>query len=244
MIQQRIALLPVDARSGSVGRAAFMQRLDGLAYGEDPRQGFFSEANVFHHPELAFRVEFPSDWKTVNQRQRVAALSPEQDAVIQLSLAEGDDPEEVARQFVASDGVSGAAPQRTSVNGLVAANAEFTASADGTPIRGLATFVKHGDHVFGLLGYAPQSKFGARLTALRGALASFARETDPAVLGAQPWRIDVVSPERRMSQAAFARAYPGPASADELALLNQLDAGEFYPAGAPAKRIVGQALPR
>lgn len=244
MIQQRIALLPVDARSGTVGRAAFMQRLDGLAYGEDPRQGFFSEANVFHHPELAFRVEFPSDWKTVNQRQRVAALSPEQDAVIQLSLAEGDDPEEVARLFVASDGVSGAAPQRTSVNGLVAANAEFTASADGTPIRGLATFVKHGDHVFGLLGYAPQSKFGARLTALRGALASFARETDPAVLGAQPWRIEVVSPERRMSQTAFAHAYPGPASADELALLNQLDAGEFYPAGAPAKRIVGQALPR
>jgi hypothetical protein len=59
-----------------------------------------------------------------------------------------------------------------------------------------------------------------------------------------PWRIRVVTPDRRMSQATFASTYPGPVPADELALLNQLDPGQFYEAGVPAKRVLGKPLPR
>jgi len=244
LIAQRIGRLPEAARSGTVGREAFMQRVDGLVFGRDPRQGFFSETNVYHHPELAFRVSFPKSWKTVDMRQFVAAANPEQDALIRLTLVEGDDPEAAARRFLESAGVRGTSPTLSSVNGLDSATADFVATADQTPIRGIVTFVKHGNRIFGLVGFAPQSAFAARQAALRETLASFSPETDPAVLGAEPWRIRIVTPPRRMSQPAFAQAYPGPASVDELALLNQLDAGELYPAGVPAKQIVGRRLPR
>ena len=72
---------------------------------------------------------------------------------------------------------------------------------------------------------------------------SFGRETSRTMLSVKPWKLDVVIPRRTLSQEAFARTYPGPASAEELALINQLDPGESYRKGVRAKRVVGKALP-
>jgi predicted Zn-dependent protease len=242
LIRRQMARLPVRPTPGKVGREAFMQRVDGLVYGQDPREGFFSANNVFHHPALEFRIAFPQDWKTLNQRHVVAAVSPEQDAVIQLALAEGDSAEQAAQAFLAGEGLQSSRLQRVRVDDLDAVTADF-AVAGQSPLRGIATFVQYGEHVYGLLGYAPQQKFEARRTALRDALMSFGRETDRRVLEVQPWRLQVVTPRRQMSQASFAKAYPGPVSADALALINQRDTGELYPAGRPAKRVVGKKLP-
>jgi predicted Zn-dependent protease len=243
LIRRQIARLPASQQAGRVGREAFLARIDGLVYGEDPREGFFGDANVFHHPAFEFRIAFPQGWKTLNQRAVVAAVSPEQDAAIQLALAKGKDAREAASTFLAGEGIQSTPLETGRINGLEAASAEF-AVASQTPLRGSAVFVEHGGRVYGLLGYAPESKYAARQAALRAALTSFARETDRRVLEVQPWRIQIVTPARSLGQAEFARTYPGPVAADELARVNQLDAGERYPAGRPAKRVVGKALPR
>ena len=243
LIRQQIARLPARPGAGKVGREAFVQHIDGLVYGEDPREGFFSDANVFHHPGLEFRVAFPKGWKTLNQRAVVAAVSPEQDAVIQLALAKGESAEQAASAFLAGEGIQSTPVERGRIGGLEAATAEF-AVAGQSPLRGSAAFVEYGGHVYGLLGYSPQAKYGERQATLRAALQSFGRETDRQVLEVQPWRLQIVTPNQTLSQAAFAKAYPGPVSADELARINQLDQGESYPVGKPAKRVVGKSLPR
>ena len=110
-------------------------------------------------------------------------------------------------------------------------------------MRGIVSFVEHADLVFQLTGYAPEPLYPDRVAALRGAVESFGRETNRAILAVKPWKLDVVTPSRTLSQEAFVRSYPGPASASELALINQLDEGESYRKGVPAKRVVGKALP-
>jgi predicted Zn-dependent protease len=243
LIRQQIARLPARPGARKVGREAFLQRIDGLVYDEDPREGFFTAANAFHHPALEFRVAFPQGWKTLNRRSLVAAVSPEQDAVIQLALAKGEDAQAAASAFLASEGIESTPPERGRINGLEAVSAEFAVGGQ-SPLRGSAAFVEHGGKVYGLLGYAPQAKYAARQATLLAALRSFARETDRRVLEVQPWRLQVVTPGRTLSQSAFAKTYPGPVSAEDLARLNQLSEGESYPAGRPAKRVVGKALPR
>ena len=79
--------------------------------------------------------------------------------------------------------------------------------------------------------------------ALRASDRSFARERSSAVLGVKPWRIDVVTPSRSYTADAFLRAYPGPTSAEDLAMMNQVPAGGRYAAGVPVKRVVGKKLP-
>lgn len=243
LVRARIASLPTHAGTATFGREPFLRRIDGIVYGDDPREGFSSGANVFHHPGLAFRLSFPKGWKTLNQRHVVGAVSPERDAVVQLGLAEGKSAEAAARAFLGSQGIESTPPKPTRIGGLDAFTADFAAAGSQNTIRGIAVFLKHGEYVYGLLGYAAQDAFVERQPALNAALTSFARETERAVLEVQPWRVQVVTPKRRLSQAAFAKEYPGPVSADELAILNQLDAGEFYPAGVSAKRVVGRKLP-
>ena len=78
---------------------------------------------------------------------------------------------------------------------------------------------------------------------IANAIASFGKETDPKVLGVKPWRIELVTPAKSLSVQEFAQAYPGPASPQELAILNQIEASGRYEAGKPAKRVVGEKLP-
>ena len=60
------------------------RRVDGITFGDDPRHGFF-KGRVFHHPEMAFRVDFPEGWKMKNARQAVTGSSEAKDAVVQAS---------------------------------------------------------------------------------------------------------------------------------------------------------------
>ena len=42
--------------------------------------------NAFHHPEMRFTLVYPRGWKMENQRSAVGAVSPNQDALVVLSL--------------------------------------------------------------------------------------------------------------------------------------------------------------
>ncbi|MCJ7595589.1 MAG: M48 family metalloprotease, partial [Desulfobacterales bacterium] len=45
-----------------VRREEYLRLMDGLVFGEDPRQGYVEEG-VFYHPELRFQFPVPQDWK-------------------------------------------------------------------------------------------------------------------------------------------------------------------------------------
>ena len=60
-MRQWVAALPETGRGSRVDRAEFLGHLDGLAYGSDPRNGFFRDG-VFVHPTLRFRFDIPAEW--------------------------------------------------------------------------------------------------------------------------------------------------------------------------------------
>jgi predicted Zn-dependent protease len=243
LIRARIARLPAAKRNGKIGRDAFLRQIDGIVYGHDPREGYFDAGNVFHHPALAFRMDFPPAWPTLNQRQLVGGMAPEQDALVQLILARESSPEEAAQSFLSAEGVRFTPPTRTRIGGQPAVTADFLTAGQQGPVRGVVAFVQHGSHVFRLMGYAPEQRFAQHEQALRGAVNSFARETNRAVLRVEPWRVGIVTPSERLSIEAFARRYPGPVSAEDLALMNGIEPGGSYTPGVPVKRVVGKPPP-
>src|SRR5437773_7804908 len=62
-IEQEIATLPQTFSGVAVNRDAYLRRLDGLVFGNNPREGYFKD-NQFFHPDLRFRVTFPEGWTT------------------------------------------------------------------------------------------------------------------------------------------------------------------------------------
>jgi predicted Zn-dependent protease len=88
---QRLDTMTADLSKAKVNRDPFLSQLDGMVFGENPRQGFF-EGSRFNHPDLAFRIDFPTDWKTQNQTAAVVGISPADDAILVLSIPTSDAP--------------------------------------------------------------------------------------------------------------------------------------------------------
>jgi predicted Zn-dependent protease len=234
---ERIAALQPPPTGGTVRRAEYLNEIDGVVYGENPRNGFF-RGTTFLHPDLRFRLDFPQGWRTQNLPQAVMAGSPQQDAAIQLTLAQGT-PESAAREFLGQQGIQSTAPRSRSVNGLPAVSAQFRAQTEQGMLEGIALFVAHGGNTYMLLGFTPSQRFGAYQGALEQSLGSFAVLTDPQALNVRPNRVTIVRTQQSTTLAEFNRRYPSVIELAELALINQVaDGNTTIPSGTMVKRVV------
>jgi len=239
-ITQQIAALPQDFGGTVVGGDAYLRRLDGLVFGMNPREGYF-EGGLFIHPDMRFQVAFPDGWATHNGREAVVAGSPEQDAVIQLGSASESSADAAARAFFAQDGIQAGATSRARLHGLTSVSAPFGAETADGRLRGMVRFVEHGGMVFGLIGYAREARWETRQAAIERTLESFQPLTDPAALGRQPQRIQIIKLDRRTTIEALARDRHSTVTPATLALINQVDVQTPLEAGRLVKWIVGPA---
>jgi len=242
-IREQIAAAGLQP-GGRVARDEYLDHIDGLVYGDDPRQGFFRETR-FLHPDLAFELTFPPGWNTINQRTLVAAVSPdERTAVVLEVVPEGGAPLDELRKLLDQPGISAGPIQQESSSGVELARATIRATtSDGQQLAGEVAFARRGDVVYRILGYANASSWGAYSGAVAATITSFRALTDSAALAVQPWRIDIVTLPGAMSLTTYLSRNPGPAEVDDVARLNRVDAGEVLSAGTRIKRIVGNPLP-
>ena len=230
--------------TGEVARDPYLDHIDGIVYGENPREGYFKD-NLFLHPELAFQLRFPAGWTTVNQRAAVGAVSPQQDGVVVLAPADSvSDPQAGLRAFLAQQGVQGGTPRTSSANGITSYRAPFTAqTSDGGQIQGEVLFLSYRGAIYRILGYAAPARWPTYQTEVSAALGSFAPVTDRSVLNVQPRHLKLVTTSGPMTVAEFYRRYPSPVPVEEIARLNRMGVDDAIPSGTRMKHVVGDPLP-
>lgn len=241
-INQVIAATKKDFTGTTVNREPYERRLDGMIFGMNPREGFF-KGTEFYHPDLRFQVSFPSGWQTQNGKSAVAAMSPQQDAIIELTLAQGGNADQAARAFLSQQGVQAGTLTRGNINGLSAASAPFAASTDNGTLQGQAVFIEYGKNVFQLLAYGPQANWSTHQAETQRAISSFGQVTDPTILNVQPQHLSLITLDRRTTIAELAQQRPSPVSKSTLALINQVDETTPLEPGRIVKWVVGQPLP-
>ena len=223
-----------DAR---VGRDEFLRQIDGLIYGNNPRQGFFRE-NAFYHPDLAFQLQFPRGWQGQNLAQAVVAAAPDGAAAIELTIVPAANAEDALRRFTAQQGLQFGNGGRRNINGLPAAGAEFAAQTEQGVIRGVVLYVEHRERVYQLVGYTADQRFATHADAIVSTLQSFGPVRDQSVLSVQPSRIDVVQIDRAQTLAEFAQRLKSPVSVEQLAVMNHLPGPSArLEAGTLVKRV-------
>ena len=236
-IEAQLAALDQPLANARIGTDDYLGHLDGMVFGVNPRHGYFEEQR-FKHPDMAFQFDFPAGWRTQNMAQAVVAGSPDQDAVIQLDLADGS-PDAAASQFFGQQGLTGSDRSQRSINGLDAMVGRFQAQTQRGEISGRAAFISHGGLTFRLLAYTESTLLRRHDPAFQAALASFARLTDRQALARQPDRIVIVRPDQAMTLNSFNARYPSTISIEQLALINQLtDPDAPIASGTPIKRVV------
>jgi len=71
--------------NGRVERVPYLQRIDGLAFGDSESQGI-RRGNRFYHSGLNVALTFPEGWRVDNTPAALRAASPRGDAILQLEI--------------------------------------------------------------------------------------------------------------------------------------------------------------
>ena len=244
-MQASIAALNQDFSGRAVNRESYIQRLDGVVFGNNPRDGYFEDGR-FNHPELRFRVDFPPGWKTSNQRAAVSAVSPNEDALVQLTLVSQATPGEALNAFFAEQqSLQRGQAWRDRIGGFPCSSQYFSVAATEQQqgMRGLVAFVQYDGKVFGMVGVAAENAWSSHEAGVADTLGSFARLTDTVALAAEPMRIKVVEATRPRSLADFGSGNGSKVPLATLALINGLPENGRVEAGKSYKIVTGGRLP-
>jgi predicted Zn-dependent protease len=221
-----------------VGREDFMRRIDGIVYGEDPREGF-RLGDTFHHPELRFQLTFPEGWASINTKQVVATMNDRENpsALLQLTLASGENvpasPTGVAQQAAQQNPELRFQGEPARINGLDA----WVGTVRNPSQRGagplLVSWIAHDGRMYQLLG---QSTAGANaLGLLERSIRSFRPETDRQVLDVEPMVLEVVSARGGQTVAGICAGRQLPVPCEKVALINQAEPDDPLERGRPIK---------
>lgn len=235
---ERVSGLTIDPSTLRVGRDNYLRHLEGVVFGADPRDGYFDE-DVFHHPDLRFRLDFPAGWRRQNLAQAVIAMNPTEDAILQLTLVQASSPRAAADAFFSENQLDEDASSSASINGLPAETRYFTVATQQGTIKGLVAYVSYRGNIYQLLGYATLGAFTRARPVVTDAIESFRPETDPAVLSIQPARIELVRLPRAMTVREYNRRYPSTIPIEQLALINGVHVGDTLGRGLLVKRVTG-----
>jgi predicted Zn-dependent protease len=237
-IDARIGKLPVEQRQGTVGRESYFQRVAGMVFGDDPRQGY-TVGQTYYHPELAFKIEFPDQWQIINQRQAVGALSPNRDAAVVLTLSDKNSPQAAFDAFFGQQGIQRGPSRGRNIYSFRAVDTE---TGEGRA-EGLIGYLSHDGRLYQLMGYTGLDTWSSYADRMQQSLTSFAKVTNGRYLKVSPATIEIVKLPRSMNLTEFVQRYPSSIEVDQLALINGVNPDTVMDPGRLVKRVVGDELP-
>lgn len=182
-------------------RNQYLRMLEGLIYGEDPRQGY-KEGNTFYHPELKFKFPVPTNWKLANSPQQVQMAPTDGKAMMIFTLAPEKTLNEAATNFVTKNKLQKREDTNLTVNGFPA-RAIVTEQVDPNQkdangqavvsLKIVTYFIKDGSTIYMFHGMAEPANFIAYKNLFRNTMEGFARLTDQSKINVQPDRIHIES---------------------------------------------------
>jgi predicted Zn-dependent protease len=222
-----------------VDREGYLDHIDGLLFGDDPKQGVV-KGRTFVHPDLRVQFTVPGGFTLFNSDNSVVAKGPNGAAIV-FDVAHG------ARGVRTVDYLTGtwARGARLSnletidINGLETATGTLRGSRGNTTVDlRLLAIRDDGDSVFRLMFITPPSLTASLQAELERTTFSFRRLSESEARAVQPLRVHVL------------RAQPGPSldgaiekmpfetySRQWFEVLNGLAPGETVPAGERVKVV-------
>ncbi|MBC7449342.1 MAG: M48 family metalloprotease [Hymenobacteraceae bacterium] len=198
----------------AVNRDQYLRLIDGLTYGEDPRQGFV-EGGIFYHPDLKFQFPVPTGWASQNSPQQFQMAPKDGKAMMMFTLAPGTDLAAAAKAFTTQFKLQVTDSRQLTINGFPAlavqadqagATDPQTGQAAPAQVRTLSTFIQDGKTVYAFLGATSVTDFATYAPIFAGAPQGFQRLTDREKLARQPEKISIRTVKQSTTLADFLRA--------------------------------------
>ena len=233
--------------NAQINRNTYLKRIEGIVYGEDPKQGFL-ENSIFYHPVLKFQFPVPMNWAFQNSPQSVQMAPKGGRALMMMTIAPGKTLEESASSVLKQYNLQALETRETTVNGLRA----ITMIADQMPqqqqqqqqaqqqatVRTLSYIIQYGNLNYLLIGVSGIADFNNYSALFSNTMQNFRELKDASKLNKQPDRVRIKTVNQSITLEQALRQYKvADKRFDELAILNGMELKENIAPGTMIKVI-------
>ncbi len=235
-----------DARA--VNRDAYLERIQGLVFGDSPKDGIV-RGSEFLHPALRIGVKFPDGWELTNSETAVMAQEPgTQHFMVLQEVERGQSTGRQATRSVAdiavtamrSAGYTAVDGSMQQINGNDAYVGRYRGSAkDVGKVEMRAAHIALGRQLYVVAGFAPEQEFALVDREIAPALQSFRQLSAQEAAAIRPNRIAFHTAVKGDSwQSIAARQGKGYVNASTLAIMNDRDVSMQPTPGDKVKIVV------
>lgn len=237
MAQEQQAKNP--AANYEVNREKYLRKIDGMVFGEDPRQGY-TEEGFFYHPELKFQFPVPADWQVVNTPSQVQIANSDQNAVILFQLAQQNTARAAADNFATQSNAQKVSDDAMRVHSLDAVRLVSDINSDDGVLRVVSYFIEYEGRVYLFHGLSNKLNFSRYGDTMENSMRGFNRLTNPQKINVEPNRIRIKTVAKTGTLESTLRSFGIAADKMELhALLNGMELSSTVSANSLVK-VVGK----
>lgn len=212
-----------------VNQDAYMKMIDGIVYGEDPRQGYV-EGNTFYHPGLKFSYPIPEGWKTVNSPLQVQMAPSDGKAVMVFTMSQQKELEQAAAATIQKLELTVVQSNKTTVGDLSAIGvlsekvSQDQQTGQQTTVKVLSYFIDYNDRIYLFHGVSYGPDFSSYYGAFEATMVNFKQLNDPSKINVTPKRINVKQVAKAGTLAETLTYFKVPRQEMEnIALLNNIN---------------------
>ncbi len=232
-------LLSPDA-SLAVKEIPYLNNIEGLVFGPDPRQGYV-ENGAFYHPQMRFFFRFPQEWIIQNTPARVTLVSKDKNAAVILQAEKS------------SSGLEEYADKKTSglkdgrlldqsgltINGLLSLQQTYYINKEEEKdLNVQITFISKNPYIYSFTAVSTVEDFNGYASSFKAIALSFSNLSDPKYLEVFPQRIKLVkSSGRNTLETIFNGAGMDQKVWKKFAVINGMNLGQIPEKGRLIKVI-------
>ncbi|MEA1886569.1 MAG: M48 family metalloprotease [Bacteroidota bacterium] len=233
----------LEQSTWKVNTENYLNMIDGIIYGEDPRQGYV-EGNTFYHPELKFMFSFPSGWQFQNLPAQVNMAPADGKALIVFTGVSASSLNEAVNSSLEKLGLKPIESDNTTINDLPAiitvSKQEYQDQTTGQKNTNMvmSCFLDYDDTFYVFHSVTSEADYDRYVNDFTATMGNFSRLTDPLKLNKNPLKL-LVKHVHRTGSLENAFSYYGieQDKMDELALLNNRELNDIVQAGTLIKVI-------
>lgn len=220
-----------------VNRNEYLSMIEGMVYGEDPKQGFV-ENSIFYHPVLKFQFPIPQGWTFQNTPQQVQMAHKDGNALMILKLEAGESLEAAAQSILQNYQLTPVQSGETTVNGLPAFTVVADQQQEEQTIRTLIYLISYEGNIYSIMGISSEENFNRFSPFFTNTMTNFSPLTEPEKLNRQPFRIRIKTVREPGSLAQALRNHQVPQERlEETAILNGMELEDKVGLGTEIKVI-------
>ena len=227
----------VKSSSLKVNRNSYLKMIDGIVYGEDPKQGFI-EQNVFYHPVLKFQFDIPQQWAVQNTPEQVQMAAQDNKAMMILTLAPGGSLEAAAEGILKNYQLTLVESRKGNVNGQSIIAMVADQASEEQSLRTLIYVIQNGKNNYAMIGVTLLPLFDNYASTFKSSMESFRTLTDQGKINKQPERIRIKTVQQDGTLAQALKHYgTSDKRMEEVSILNGMNVTDKVDKGMLIKII-------